>query len=143
MSDGSLGFYDMNVPVRAFVTKRLIGVECESSVQDAAQRMVEFNISSIAVIENGDIVGLFTDGDIKERVVAKGKGAQTSVCDVMTRDLVTSDIGTPVKDVLRIMAEKNIKHVLVTDNEEIVGIMTFRDLIDIQRHSLETFISRE
>jgi CBS domain-containing protein len=61
----------------------------------------------------------------------------------MTGELVTTDIGTPVKDVLRTMADKNIKHVLVTEKDDIVGIMTFRDLIDIERHGLETYISRE
>ena len=143
MKEGMPEFYEMDVPARAFVTKRIIGVGADSSVQEAARRMVEFNISSIAVIEDDEIVGIFTDSDIKARVVARGLGPDTPVKEVMTGELVTTDIGTPVKDVLRTMADKNIKHVLVTEKEEIVGIMTFRDLIDIERHGLETYISRE
>ena len=135
--------YDMDMPIRAFVTKRVIGIPADRTVQEAAQRMVDFNISSIAVTEEEKIVGLLTDRDIKERVVAEGRGPDATVKEVMTGELITTDIGTKVRDVLALLAEQNVKHVLVAEEGEIVGIMTFRDLIDMERHSLETHISRE
>ncbi len=136
-------FYDMQVPIRAFVTKRLVGVEADRSVQKAAERMTQFNISSIVVMEEEEIVGLLTDTDLKSRVVARGLGPDTPVRDAMTRELVSTDIGTPVREVLSLMADKNIKHVLIAEEGEFVGMVTFRDLIDIELHTLETYISRE
>jgi signal-transduction protein with cAMP-binding, CBS, and nucleotidyltransferase domain len=136
-------FYDMNVPIRAFVTKRVIGVDSTCSVQEAAKRMVEFNISSITIVENDRVIGFITDNDLKKRVVARGLPPDTSVREIMTSKLITVDISTTVKEALRIMAEQNIKHILVEEEDRIVGIMTFRDLIDMERHTLETYISRE
>jgi signal-transduction protein with cAMP-binding, CBS, and nucleotidyltransferase domain len=133
----------MQVPIRAFVTKRLVGVRADTTVEEAARRMAEFNISSIVVMDEEDIVGLLTDTDLKARVVAKGRGPETPVREVMTRELISADIGTPVREVLALMADKNIKHVLITEEEEFVGMVTFRDLIDIELHTLETYISRE
>ncbi|MFW6457758.1 MAG: CBS domain-containing protein, partial [Planctomycetota bacterium] len=72
MNNGVPEFYDMQVPIRAFVTKRLVGVESDESVKKAAQRMTQFNISFIVVMKDEDIVGLLTDTDLKSRVVAKG-----------------------------------------------------------------------
>lgn len=143
MSKGVPQFYDMQVPIRAFVTKRLVGVKAAKTVQDAARRMAEFNISSIVVMEDDDIVGLLTDTDLKARVVAKGLGPETPVREVMTRELISADIGMPVREVLALMADKSIKHVLIKEDDEFVGMVTFRDLIDIELHTLETYISRE
>lgn len=135
--------YDIELPIRNFVTKRVIGVDINSTVQEAAQRMVEFNVSSLVVLKNDEIVGFFTDGDIKEKIVARGKKPEKPVSEIMNRDLITADIGIGVKDALTMMADKNIKHLLVEEKDEIVGILTFRDLIDIDKHRLETHISRE
>lgn len=143
MSKGIPQFYDMQVPIRAFVTKRLVGVEAARTVEEAARRMAEFNISSIVVMEEDEIVGLLTDTDLKARVVAEGRGPETPVREVMTRELISADIGTPVREVLSLMADKSIKHVLITEEGEFVGMVTFRDLIDIELHTLETHISRE
>ncbi|MFW6457243.1 MAG: CBS domain-containing protein [Planctomycetota bacterium] len=143
MDDGVPQFYDMQVPIRAFVTKRLVGVEADESVEKAAKRMTQFNISSIVVMEDDRIVGLLTDTDIKSRIVAEGRGPDTAVKEAMTRELVSTDIGTPVREVLSLMADKNIKHVLISEEGDFVGMVTFRDLIDIELHTLETYISRE
>ncbi len=143
MTKAAPKFYDIDMPIRSFVTKRLIGVKTESSVQEAAQRMVEFNTGSLVVIEEEEIVGFLTDGDIKKKVVAKGLKPDMPVRDIMVRDLITIDISANTKDVLELMSEKKIQHVLIEEKDDIVGIVTFRDLIDIKRQKLETYISRE
>ena len=143
MSEAAPKFYDIDMPIRSFVTKRLIGVKSDSSVQEAARKMVEFGTGSVVVIENDDVVGFLTDGDIKKKVVAKGLKPEMSVKEIMVTDLITAEISSDIKDVLKLMAKKNIQHVLIEENEEIVGIVTFRDLIDIERQKVETYISRE
>jgi len=143
MSEAAPKFYDIDMPIRSFVTKRLIGVKSDSSVQEAAKKMVEFGTGSVVVIENDDVVGFLTDGDIKKKVVAKGLKPEMSVKEIMVTDLITAEISSDIKDVLKLMAKKNIQHVLIEENEEIVGIVTFRDLIDIERQKVETYISRE
>jgi len=135
--------YRSELPIKEFVTKRLIGIDLDSSVQEAAKKMVELNISSLAVLEDDEIVGFFTDGDIKRKVVAEGLSPEIPVKDIMETDLITADIGTSVGDVFEIMSKKDVKHILVTEGEPIVGILTFSDLIDIDRQSLDTYISRE
>ncbi|MFW5912751.1 MAG: cyclic nucleotide-binding/CBS domain-containing protein [Candidatus Hadarchaeota archaeon] len=137
-------YYDMEVPIRRFLTRTLIGIDQDESVQKAARRMVEFGISSIVVLnESEDIVGIFTDSDIKKKVAARGLKPDISVKNIMTTDLTTIDIEADVKKVTKIMTEKKIKHVLVEEEGEIVGILSFGDLIGMERRKLETYISRE
>ncbi|MFO7793216.1 MAG: CBS domain-containing protein [Thermoplasmatota archaeon] len=135
--------YDLNMPIRSMITKRVIGVDKNSSVQESAKKMVEFEVSSLVVVDDGDIVGFLTDGDIKKKVVAKGLSSDIPVKEVMSRNLITANIGTMVRDVLDIMADKNVKHVMIEEEGEIVGMLTFGDLIHIDKQKVETHISRE
>jgi signal-transduction protein with cAMP-binding, CBS, and nucleotidyltransferase domain len=48
-----------------------------------------------------------------------------------------------VKDILEVMSQKKVKHVLITEKGKITGILTYRDLLNMERQKLETYISRE
>jgi CBS domain-containing protein len=133
----------LDVPVRRYVTKKLIAVEKGTSIQESAGRMVEFDISSLAVVEKGKVTGFITDSDIKKRVVAGGVDVREPIDTVMTTDLITADINTGVGEIMEIMAENTIKHVLITEGEKTVGVITMRDIEDVSRRKLETYIARE
>ena len=136
-------YYDMEVPIRRFVTKTLIGIDREESVQKAAQRMGEFGISSLVILDDSEIVGFFTEADITKKVAARGLKPDVKVEEVMSTELTTVDIDADVKDATSLMTENRIKHLLVEEDNEIVGMLSFGDLIGMERRKLETYISRE
>ena len=131
------------VPIREYYTSKLIGVSANSTIREAAQRMTEFGVSSLVVEQDGKVVGFFTDSDLKSRVVAAGLETEKPVSDIMTRNLVTAPADTEVSQALATMARHRIKHLLVTESDQIVGVVTLRDLVDPERQKLETQIARE
>ena len=134
---------DKDQPIRAFITKKLIGTDISSTVQDAAKKMTEFNISSIVILEDNKVVGFFTESDLKRKIVAVGKTPDTSVQDIMIKDLITIDISSTVSDAMKTMMDNDIKHLLIKEKGEIIGIMSFTDFLTMERQKLETFIARE
>ncbi|WP_456394282.1 CBS domain-containing protein [Thermococcus sp.] len=134
---------ETKAPIKVYMTRKLIGVGPEDSIKKACEVMVEFDIGSLVVVERGRVVGFFTKSDIIRRVVIPGLLNTTPVREIMTSDLITADVNTPVKDVLDIMAKKGIKHILIEENGEIVGIFSLRDLLDASRRKLETAIAVE
>lgn len=134
---------DKDQPIRAFITKKLIGTDISSTVQDAARKMTEFNISSIVILDDGKVVGFFTESDLKRKIVAVGKTPDTSVEEIMIKDLITIDISSTVSDAMKKMMDNDIKHLLVKEKGEIIGIMSFTDFLTMERQKLETFIARE
>jgi signal-transduction protein with cAMP-binding, CBS, and nucleotidyltransferase domain len=134
---------DKDQPIRAFITKKLIGTDISSTVQDAARKMTEFNISSIVILEDNKVVGFFTESDLKRKIVAVGKTPDTSVKDIMIKDLITIDISSTVSDAMKTMMDNDIKHLLIKEKGEIIGIMSFTDFLTMERQKLETFIARE
>ncbi len=134
---------DKDLPIRAFITKKLIGTDVNSTVQDAAKKMTEFNISSIVILENEKVVGFFTESDIKRKIVAVGKTPDTGVDEIMVRDLITIDISATISDAMKKMMDNDIKHLLVKEKGQITGILSFTDFLTMERQKLETFIARE
>jgi len=133
----------LDIPVRKFITKRLIAVSKESTIQEAAARMCKFEISSIAILDDEKVIGIVTDKDMKKRALGEGRSPKDSIKEIMTSDLVTVDINSTIKDALKLMSKKRIKHILISEQGNIVGITTRNDLEDLDLQELETLIARD
>lgn len=134
---------DKRAPIKVYMTRKLIGVSPEDTVKRACEVMVEFDIGSLVVVEEGKVVGFFTKSDVIRRVVIPGLPNSTPVREIMSGELITVDSNTPLQDVLDLMAKKGIKHMLVEENGRIVGIFTLSDLLTASRRRLETAIAAE
>ena len=135
---------DENAPIKVYMTKKLIGVKPNNTVQEACKVMVDFDIGSLVVIDEKDnVVGFFTKSDIIRRVIVPGLPYTTPVKEIMTKELITVDTNAPLKEVLKIMAAKRIKHMLVSEEGKVVGVFTLSDLLEASRRQLETSIAAE
>lgn len=121
------------------MTPNIVGVEARKSIKEAAKRMVDSGISSIIITDRRlRPIGIITERDIVQRVVAAGKNPDRPVEEVMSSPLITVDALTTLGEASKIMVEKKIKRLLVKEGEKILGIVT---QTDIQRGMLETFNS--
>ncbi len=104
----------------------------DTTVQEAAARMREKHISSLAVTDNGTLVGILTTRDLTARVLAEGLPASTPVSDVMTADPLTLSPDSLGSDILHTMLERRIGHLPVVQDGVIKGIITQTDLTRFQ-----------
>jgi CBS domain-containing protein len=105
----------------------------QSTIQEAAQMMVECDCGAIPVVEerNGEKpIGIITDRDIACRAVAKGLDpARTIVQQCMTAHLVTVPANTSIDECCRIMEERQVRRLLAVDAAgRIVGIVAQADI---------------
>ena len=130
-------------PIKVYMTRKLIGVAPNDTVKKACEIMVEFDIGSLVVVENGKVIGFFTKSDVIRRVVIPGLPNTTPVREIMSRELISVDSNTPLREVLDLMAKKGIKHMLIEEDGGIVGIFSLSDLLTASRRRLETAIAAE
>src|ERR1044071_9156389 len=113
-----------------FAGQELTVIGKEQTVYDAARLMAERKIGALPVLEGGRLVGIFSERDIMNRVVARDLNPQnTTVEQVMTKELI---VGTPEEDIAQIlirMKQKNIRHLPIIEQDKLVGIISFRDLL--------------
>lgn len=115
--------------LRDIMTVNVESVGRNSSLEEAARLMKEYNVGAIPVCEGDNIIGIVTDRDIVLRGAADGNKLSWGTCgDVMTSNLIT---GTPEMDVheaARIMADHQVRRLPVVENGKLVGIVALGDL---------------
>lgn len=103
-----------------------------SSVQDAIGDMSRLGVSSLVIERRhaGDEYGVVTMRDIARKVVAANRSAaRTSVYQVMTKPALTVAADMNVKYAIRLLSRFEINRALVTRDDELIGLVTLRDLV--------------
>lgn len=119
-------------PVRKVMHKgRLLMAKPAAFVSVVARRMARRNVGAMIVMEDGRLVGIFTERDMVCRVVAAGLDPRTThLADVMTRDPITIGPSRPFGYALAIMHREGFRHLPVVEDGKVVGIVSARNALD-------------
>lgn len=110
----------------------------ETTVREAARIMAERHIGAVLVTVGGRLEGIFTERDVLNRVVAKGRDPDAvRLSEVMTRNPDTVAPDATALDTLIHLQEKGYRHVPVVAAGELVGIVSIRDLFNAVKRELE------
>lgn len=104
-------------------------VEPGDSVRLAVLRMLEEGVGSVAVCDEGRLVGIFTERDVLRLA---GEGApldDVRVADVMTKEVATVTADVSVLDAAALMGERRIRHLPVVENGHLLGMIGIRDVL--------------
>ncbi len=116
--------------VEDIMSAPLITVETGVIVRDAAILMTEKKIGSIIVTDSGNPVGIVTARDALARVVSLCRDpCETRISEIMSSPLITIPKETEILAAMRKMREDGIRRLGVTEDGNIVGIVTERDII--------------
>lgn len=101
----------------------------QASVLEAVRHMNRLSIGALVVMDEGQLVGMFTERDVL-RVVGAGRSAETvRVEDVMSTDVVCADRDMEVEQVAEIMKERRIRHLPVLNPlKHVVGLVSIGDI---------------
>jgi CBS domain-containing protein len=116
--------------IKDIMTRGVETVSPQTTLQEAAARMKTLDVGPLPVCDGDRIEGMVTDRDIVVRGIAEGRDPRTTrVRDVMTRDVVTCAESDDVKVAARTMKEKQIRRLLVVDdNQKVSGIVSLGDV---------------
>jgi len=110
--------------------RTIISIDSKAKVKDAARLMVEKGIGSLIANRDGLPFGIVTEHDLMEKIAAEGVDpTKASVSEVMTAPLTSIDASASIIDAARRMVEKQVKRLVVTDQDKIVGIISQTDLV--------------
>lgn len=119
--------------VRDIMRSPVETISPDTTLQDAYGTMQEKSIRHLPVLENGKLVGVITDRDLRLATSALAPSPfppGSKVSAVMCRTPLTADALDPIEDAARIMREQKIGCLPVTDDGQLIGIITGIDLLD-------------
>ena len=123
--------------IRDIMEKNVITIENGKTAQEAAEIIAEKDISFLVVINDGIPQGVLSESDFVRKVAATDKkSSEVKVSDIMSYKFRSVDPTTTIEDAVQKMLNKNIRRLLVTDNEKLVGVITQTDLASYLRDQL-------
>jgi len=112
-----------------------VTIDPDSTIHEAGARMADKGVSCLLVVEGESLVGILTERDLRNRVVAKALPYDTPVATIMTRDPLSLDAEDYLFDAMLRMSRHNIRHLPVMNQGRLAGVITNTNLVQTQNTS--------
>lgn len=110
--------------------QEIISIAPNRPVYDALVILAEYQIGALAVIENEQLVGIFSERDYAREVILKGRSSKTTmISEVMSANVITASPNDLVDSAMQTMSNKRIRHLPIIDNGNILGMLSVGDLL--------------
>jgi signal-transduction protein with cAMP-binding, CBS, and nucleotidyltransferase domain len=131
------------INVDKIMAPSFITVEKGTSVFEATQKLNENRIGAMGVMDNGNLVGMFSERDLVTKVVSKKLNPESSkIEDIMTSPVLSVNMGSKANEAMHMMLEKHIRHLPVVDeNGKPLGMLGIRDVLkEILNETISAFM---
>jgi CBS domain-containing protein len=109
---------------------KLITISSDALVFEALQSMMKYNISAILIVDEGDLIGIFTERDYARKVVLVGKSSKDiRLNEVMTPSPIVISPEDNLEHCMQLMTDKHIRHLPVKHQNELVGMVSIGDIV--------------
>ncbi len=116
--------------VSEIMNTRVEKIHASESVCAGIEKLIDKRIRSLLVLYDGRDYGVVTIRDIMFKVLAKKEDPlKIKIGEVASKPIVTVSPDTEVEEVFNLMQKHNIARVFVEDNEEVVGVVSFFDIL--------------
>jgi CBS domain-containing protein len=117
--------------IRELISNRSVyTVDSGATVQAAVEYMAHNNIGAVTVMDGSRLVGIFSERDVINRVIAKGLDPRsTVVASVMTSNLVVARSDETCESCLWKMKQANCRHLPIVEGDTLIGVISLRDLL--------------
>ena len=115
--------------VKDIMTKAIISVTNDTTVFQVAKMMEQGGIGAVLVKKNGNLSGIITDRDYATKIVAHNLTSDTPVEQIMSSPLITINFDESIYAAAERMTSKKIRKLAVTNNGNIIGLITSTDLV--------------
>lgn len=135
------------VKVKALLGRDVITVSKDTSIRDAAMTMTEMQVSALLITDpdkpvsddpeedDGQLVGIITDRDFRERVLAVGLDPNAAIASVMSTEMVMIDDNAYVYEAMLTMLRYNVHHLPILKKKRAVGVLALSDILQYESQS--------
>ncbi len=107
----------------------VISVDPLTTVYDAIEMMADHHIGALTVMQDDKLIGIVTERDYARKVILKNRSSKTThVSEIMTADVITVALDDGVDECLDKMREHYIRHLVVVEAGQVLGMLSLRDL---------------
>ena len=110
--------------------RAVYAVEPEDPVLEAIQLMADHHVGALLVMRGRELIGIVSERDYARKVILMGRSSnETPVWQIMSSPVVTVTPDQTLADCMRLVTERRIRHLPVTDKGTVVGVLSIGDLV--------------
>jgi CBS domain-containing protein len=111
--------------------REIYSVAPTATVFEAITLLAEKGVGALMVLDQGKLVGIFSERDYTRKIAILGKNSrETRVSDIMTSPVLYVTPNHRTRECMALMSDKNIRHLPVLDQGQVVGMLSIRDLMN-------------
>lgn len=114
--------------VGALLIRDAVACGPDRTAREVAQTMIAEGVGSVAVVEDGQLIGLVTERDVT-KMVAAGNPPETRVAEIMTSEPDSCDAEVEVEEVAEWLLAAGYRHMPITRDGEFVGVVSIKDVL--------------
>ncbi len=109
----------------------MVLVEPGDTVYRALQLMAENNVGSVMICDGNKMLGIFTERDYCRKIILMGRSSlNTPIQDIMTKKMITVQPNQSLEDCMELMTKYHIRHLPVQEGENMIGVVSMRDVME-------------
>ncbi len=108
---------------------KVVTARPDETAADAIRRMVEAGVGSVAVCEDNELVGIFTERDVLKLAAAAADFERVLLSTAMTRNPLTIGVDDGILDAAQLMGQRQLRHLPVVQDGNLVGMVSIRDVL--------------
>lgn len=121
---------------------KLLSIAPTMSVFEALQKMAEFDVGALVILDEGRLVGIFSERDYARKLILHGKSSkETRVEEIMTTRVVCIGPDRSAEECMALMTDKRVRHLPVLEDKKVVAVISIgdvvREMIEDQKHTIE------
>jgi predicted transcriptional regulator len=120
-----------NIPkVSDYMSEEIRSIHLEASLKEAGKLLHLYQIGALLVDDDKRYVGIITDSDLSRKAVAQGLDpSATQIKQCMSKTIFSIEDDEPLIEAVKLMKNKRIRHLVVTEDNTIIGILSVSDLL--------------
>ena len=124
--------------VKDIMTRNVVTIAPEESVEVAARSLAQYNIGILPVCSGGKLMGMVTDRDLVTRCVAANREpSKTTVRDVMTGQVISAQPDMDVAVAAHLMGRKQVRRLPVVENGKLCGMLSLGDMATREQSAMD------
>ena len=121
---------------------KLLSIAPSMSVFEALQKMAEFDVGALVILDEGRLVGIFSERDYARKLILHGKSSkETRIEEIMTTRVVCIGPDRSAEECMALMTDKRVRHLPVLEDKKVVAVISIgdvvREMIEDQKHTIE------
>ncbi len=119
-----------NMKIEDIMSKNIIVGSITNTISEIATIMKKYDIGFLPISDQQKIIGVITDRDIVVNALSNNCNQSDIIDKYVVRNLIVINQDKKIEDAIKLMSEKKVRRLIITNNNKITGILSFADIIN-------------